>query len=465
MRTPSRDAARSEAPKTQIPQARTAAEYPPAALRRPLLRGQLLALQRQAGNKAAAAVVKRDGSTGDVETKEGILDGVRITTYADGALFLTDRTAALDAERAAVLGDGVPAPPELFNAAFEGRQLLANVRAGGILAIDAVTYDQVDDWFGKYAAAMTAGEAVRTLGAAAKMRNIANAARTAAASMEQARAAQEDKKAAAFAADDDSALSALWNWSTALYDSALAAKPLIENASAMERELVTQGLAALQQAGPSAGRGRPSYKVPPASKALEVAEKANAFIASIQLVTAAAHLASAQKTEAAKARATVSDAVAIASAAGTLIGASASISLQLNLMIGPMTDACLKALEKLENVAKNISLRAIERGDYDKVDWTLLPGGRPVFDFMLAVRSAGEASGVPSPVPKAVASYFVDQRGDLEAGSSGGTLEMPTTGFWLWRKVDQTKISNWVFSNRDSLWAMFYGSTRPNAMA
>ena len=50
-------------------------------------------------------------------------------------------------------------------------------------------------------------------------------------------------------------------------------------------------------------------------------------------------------------------------------------------------------------------------------------------------------------------------------GSSGGTLEMPTTGFWLWRKVDQTKISNWVFSNRDSLWAMFYGSTRPNAMA
>src|SRR5262249_49838271 len=135
----------------------------------------------------------------------------------------------------------------------------------------------------------------------------------------------------------------------------------------------------------------------------------------------------------------------------------------LNLYVQPMTEACLAALSKLENVARNVNKDLIEQGRYDLVNWSLEPGGRPMFDFMQAVMAASSPDQVPTPVPSQVASYFVDNRTDIAAGAAGGKegQEVSTTGFWFWRKVDQQKIAQWVFSHRQNLWAIFYGSAKP----
>src|SRR4030095_9901947 len=66
--------------------------------------------------RPAAPVLMRDGPIAaptsaptiqrQVQSKEGILDGVHIKTYRDAAGFLQSHVADLDAERKAVLGDG-----------------------------------------------------------------------------------------------------------------------------------------------------------------------------------------------------------------------------------------------------------------------------------------------------------------------------------------------------------------------
>jgi hypothetical protein len=155
------------------------------------------------------------------------------------------------------------------------------------------------------------------------------------------------------------------------------------------------------------------------------------------------------------------------SSVGTLIGASAGVGAMLSFYIGPMTDKCLEALGKLEDVAKSINRDMIEQGLYDKVNWAEEPGqpdARALFNFMLAVRGASDAEGVPLPVPKAVGDYFVDQKGDLQAGVGGDKKDaLPTTGWWLWEKLDQKKIAAWVFSHKQALWEMFYGSVVPDS--
>jgi hypothetical protein len=74
---------------------------------------------------------------------------------------------------------------------------------------------------------------------------------------------------------------------------------------------------------------------------------------------------------------------------------------------------------------------------------------------MVTVMHAGDASGVPTPVPATVSSFFVDRADDLEAGAGGE--EVPTSGFWFWEEVDPEKIGRWVFRNRNSIWGMLYG--------
>lgn len=396
---------------------------------------------------------------------KGILDGVTIRTYADVAAFCRTRAAALAAERDTILGEGVPAPTALRNAQHEGEQLAAMAKAGGNLEVDDVTFEQTDQWFSTYTGAMSAGEATRAGVAAQKLREVRIVSENAKANNERMAAQVADKQRDAFVKGDETRLSKLWDWSTNLYDSILDFAPVIEEARKME-----QSLAAMAQAGPNVGRVGRVYKLPEASTLLPLVQKVNKAIAVIQLVQASADLVSGGKTTSAKARTAVKSFVAIASSAETLIGMAGPLGLLLNLHIGPMTDACLGALSKLESVARGGNKDLIELGQYDRVNWNLEPGGpgaRPLFDFMLAVMAAQSPESVPTPMPSRVASYFVENRSDIEAGATGGKKgdELPTTGSWFWSEVDQKKIAQWVFNHRRNLWAMFYGSAKPNVNA
>jgi hypothetical protein len=442
------------------------------------------ALQRSAGNAATAGAIARRPRTGsagarslqregEVKSREGILDGTHIKSFADAAGFLNDRATKLEQERDLILADTVPTPASLFNTAADGRTLAATCQAGGANDIDEVTYDQVDAWFTRAGRAMDEAENVRAGVAASKAREIRLKFEQAQKTIDDAQAKIADKRQAAFSKGDDSALSSIWAFGTTLLDSSLSIKPVIEGTTEMENELATIARGAGAQAGPNVGRIDVGYKVPEASKFLkfvELAEKINTAIAAIQTVMAVADLVSSGKSAAEKAKTNVSASVGLVSAVGTLIGASAGVSLMLNLYIGPMTDKCLEALGKLEDVVKKANREAIERGDYDHVVWAEeagQPDARALFDFMLVVRNASSADEVPAPVPKAVADYFVDQKGDIEKATTGGKKddELPTTGFWFWEKVDQKKIGTWVFGHRDLLWQTFYGSVVPGSKA
>jgi hypothetical protein len=117
-------------------------------------------------------------------------------------------------------------------------------------------------------------------------------------------------------------------------------------------------------------------------------------------------------------------------------------------------------MEILDNLKNNRSRgpnrTLIQLGEFDTVNWSLEPGERPVFDFMLAVMQAKDVSGVPTPVPKKVASFFLDNKGTLTAGV-GGKDKLPTTGLLIFEKLDESKIARWAFRNRKNLWGMLYG--------
>ncbi|MCU1691324.1 MAG: hypothetical protein JWM64_415, partial [Frankiales bacterium] len=439
-----------------------------------LVRSLLQSLQRTAGNAAAIHLLSGGGphvqrapvAQREPASKEGILDGVHITTYADAAGFLESRVGQLEGERAAVLGDGAACPPQLFSVAFEGRQLLTTVRVAGAADIDGATYDQVDSWYGSWGSALDAGEVARTLLAAQKVHDVKVAAM---AGKDRALAYADqvaDAKAKAFQADDETLLGQIWSWGTALVDSALDATPLIEAATDLEKELVTAARAASASAGPNAARGGGTYKLAEAGKVLPLVTLANHAVNAFQAVQAAADLVSAKKSGAAKAKSDVKAAVAIAGSVEGFIGVATGVGIMINLYLTPMTDACLTALQGLEDVARKVNRELMQNGVYDKVNWDLEPGspnGRALFMFMLAVRGAGDAGGVPQPVPKQVSDYLAGNQDDLQAGTGTGEQkdEMPTTGAWFWKAADSKKIGSWVFQHRDDLWAVFYGSLRP----
>jgi hypothetical protein len=455
---------------------------PRSARQEALLRASLRRVQRGAGNAAAVQLLRSADRARpaeapspvvqrEVKSKEGILDGVYIKTYKDAAGFLRSHVADLEQERTKCFEDGAIVPPGLFNVAYEGKGLLSNVSGAhepGKDEIDEVTYDQVDEWYGKWGPAMDLGEVARTMKAAQKVHEIKIKTADAKAKMAQWADKVADAKAAAFKAEDETLLGAIWNWGTALVDSALDATPLLEAATDMERDLLTAAKAAAAQAGPNASKAGHTYKIPEEGKILPMVNLANNAVNAFQAVQGAADLVSSKKSASAKAKSDIKATVQIAGSLEGFLGVATGVGIMINLYITPMTDACLTALEGLEDVARKINRTLMENGLYDKVNWDLEPGkpnGRALFMFMLAVRNASDPSGVPQPVPAAVADFFVDNQEDLEAGSGvkNEKDEIPTTGAWFWKDVDQAKIAKWVFAHRADLWAMFYGSLAPNS--
>ncbi len=88
-----------------------------------------------------------------------------------------------------------------------------------------------------------------------------------------------------------------------------------------------------------------------------------------------------------------------------------------------------------------------------------------MFDFMRQVMAASSPESIPVPIPDKIAEFFVDQHEKVTAGATGDKEgeELPTTGRWFWRKLNQQKIARWLFQHRQSLWSTFYGSAQPGA--
>lgn len=150
---------------------------------------------------------------------------------------------------------------------------------------------------------------------------------------------------------------------------------------------------------------------------------------------------------------TVADAF---SAGGTLLGLASHIGLYANLYLVPLTQVITARLGYI--IDRHLhELNIVSAAIGWDVNMSNEPGGWPVFYFMYDVMHAGSAADIPESIPGPVEGYFLSQREMIEAGAEN---EMPTTGWWFWRGLDESNIRGWIFNNRQRLWAMFYGRMR-----
>ncbi|HMD88634.1 MAG TPA: DUF4157 domain-containing protein [Anaerolineaceae bacterium] len=193
--------------------------------------------------------------------------------------------------------------------------------------------------------------------------------------------------------------------------------------------------------------------IPEASKYVGWLNNANKVLAGINALYI---LSSVQgPTEIATASNAISGAAGFFSAGATLLNVAPHIGLYADLYLVPLTIAIMDKVNAfLTSHLHQFNILDIATGQYP-ANLDAEPGGKPMFDFMVVVMHAEDESGVPHPIPAEVNKYFMSQREQMNAGAKE---EMPTTGWWFWRKAEETKIESWVFEHRHNLWAMFYGS-------
>ncbi|MGC8875252.1 MAG: DUF4157 domain-containing protein, partial [Chloroflexia bacterium] len=148
------------------------------------------------------------------------------------------------------------------------------------------------------------------------------------------------------------------------------------------------------------------------------------------------------------------------SAGTTLLGLAPHIGLYANLYLVPAVQVITSSLDRI--LGRHLhQLNIVSAATGFPIDMTNEPGGWPLFYFMFDVMQASSPEGVPFPVPPEVERFLLSRRKVISAGArpeEGRATEMPTTGWWFWRRLDRAQIQQWVFQNRRNLWAMFYGS-------
>jgi hypothetical protein len=346
-------------------------------------------------------------------------------------------------------------PPESLQLAIElGKQYFDECVANPEASIDTLSAIKAQSWLDyKYIKAMNEAEAQKARVASERMRQVAQSLAAAEKHLHDVIIpALRDRQRETFRKGDENKLLAIADTIMTALDTSLIVTGSI---TAIHEEISALSIIAGTPKS-SGGLLSANSKVP---GILECAEKINKVYAGFQLVRAGLDLVSGHKTANDKGKAGVKAMSTLISAGGTILGASAGMTLYSNLYIGPMVDACLERISTLENiVSKGQNLPSIEMGQFDWVNWNIEPGGRPVFDFMLTVMRASDSSGVPKPIPKMVADFFLENKDEFKAGV-GGKDELPTKGL-IWKSLNESEIAWWVFHHRQNIWGMLYGSTK-----
>ncbi len=370
-----------------------------------------------------------------------------IGTYESAAMVVRYWAAVLQSDADQNTKDGLAVPTdvaEIVKAAHENDRVWAG---GGTEPLDKGNEKVLRDWFDKYARAINSVRSEQAAEAARRVRTTVDEMRKVQAAMEAAEPALRERQRSAFRAGSESELLKTADAIATIVDTALTTKTTIEEAMAFSDSLRFLG---------GTGPGKIIDLSGKVSGVLEIAEKVNKWYAAFQLARTALDLMSPDKTSSAGGMKGVSAMATIMSAGGTLLGASAGFTLYSNLYIGPMVSACLDQLKRIEDTLSRTTNRAwIQMGEFEYVNWSIEPGGREMFDYMLQVMRA--SSGADLPIPRGKANdYLVDNEDDFEAGI-GDKDGMPMTGHWFWRDTDDDSIRQWLFRHRKDMWAMLYG--------
>jgi len=384
------------------------------------------------------------------------LNQVTLSSLSELSQWYTYHALLLDAQQEEITKDGVAVPTLVITASSLGKQLAQECQSKGDSEISVGAALQASIWLDyNYVKAMNASEALKAQIAAQRLQALEQQQSVIKNQIDNEWLPQlRDKQRAAFRKSDHSELLSLAdNIATVLGTSLIYKESIlaIRNERAVLENMVREA------------KGHRSL-YPPAnsrvSRILGIAEKINKSYAAFQLVRTGRDLIESKKTASAGGRAALKAMSTFVSAGGTLLNASAGMTLYANLYLGPVVDACLLGLGRIEELRSIQDNRSyIAMGYFDMVNWSIEPGkpdGRPLFDFMLRVMRASDANGVPSPVPAKVSEYLIENE-DLFNAGIGGKDNMPTEGAWRWKVVDSKMIAHWLFRHRQNLWAMLYG--------
>lgn len=418
----------------------------------------LLALQQTAGNQAVGQLIARQpaasaapaakDSTAPAEPFE--LGGYTVGSYGDAAVVLRAWCSMLQDEARELTEGGLTPPASVATVRERGLSYITLLEGGGTEPLDRGNADDLRAWYGSYVDAVNAARGVQADEVAGRARAAAAQLREVQEKLDAMVPTLRDTQRGKFRGGDEEGLLATADAIANVLDTSLVTKSAIDQAIELASELRTVA---------GTGSGRTLMNLAGKTQiVLDVLEKIDKAWAAFQLARAAVDLVTGGKTEAESGRKAVGAMATAVSAGGTLLNASAGLTLYSNLYLGPMTSACLSMLAKVEDLLSKGNNRSwMELGRFDMVNWSLEPGGRAMFDFMFAVMHAGSSAEVPMP-SGAVKDYLVDQEDDVNAGVGTKGEDLPTEGHWFWRSTDDSRIKTWAFRNRANLWGMLYGA-------
>ena len=417
---------------------------------------QLLQRQLAAGAPAASpfGLIQRDDSAAAPAAANAsiTLDSVSISTAGTAAQFLNERRLKLMDKKGDIEKEGFV----IESAALVLEE--AGVQAGnfgGKAASDPISQTEADNlsgWWKDFVTSYNHANFIIAQNANFKAKEAAEKAKTADAEMQRVLAALRDTQRGLFRKEDENKLVATADAIAGVLDCSLALKDTIEQVTAFVADL----RAWTNPPGGASLLPDINTKVP---AALAVLEGLNKAYSALSVARNAVSVIRGGKTEASSASNAVKAAVGTFGAGGTLLGLSATMSLYANLWLGPATEAAIKMIDYIHDMqSKSDNRQAISLGKFEMVVWSLEPGGRPMFNYMLQVMRAGGSADVPTPVPKMVEKYFLSSRDTMNAGvkAKSSLSEMPTTG-WIFKDLDQEKMKVWVWVNRQNIWGMLYG--------
>ncbi|MBE2184438.1 MAG: hypothetical protein IAE89_13500 [Anaerolineae bacterium] len=414
------------------------------------------------------AIQRDETETTEEETEEegatAEVEGASLTTFEDALNWVQNCRLELVGIQSD-FDDGA-APGELIDAAQWGEDVAAwmNNDSGNL---DQPAADELVAFSEAYVGAYNAGQVAKAETSKTKMEDAKAQAEALEAKMKSMLGDLRDLQRALFRAEDEDKLLGAADAVAGVLDCSLASKGCIDDIIAAVDSMkgYKLNIVTLEKL-PDA-----ESKLP---KVLNALEKANKAYAAFQVVRAAISVIDGGKTQAQSTLNALSAAATVASAGGTLLGCSAVFGLYANLYLGPAVTTAVTLIAKIQDHKSRgwnrDMIQSLE--NFDAVDWSLEPGGRAMFDFMLPVMHAANWGGVPAPVPQTILNYFEDNEDDFNAGvgnnpkkdktpgkhSMGGEgSAMPMEGM-IDETPDVQRIKYWVFNNRQNLWAMFYGN-------
>lgn len=192
--------------------------------------------------------------------------------------------------------------------------------------------------------------------------------------------------------------------------------------------------------------------LPPVSKYTNWLKITNKILASINLIYTAAKIES--PTEFGTALNQINGVTNVFNSGGTLLGLAPHIGLYANLYLVPLTEIITKQLNQiLGKHLHDLNFGLAELGS--SIDCSSEPGGCDVYNFMVPLMNAKNSDAMPWPMPEKVQDFFLQWRENIQTLAGA---EIPTTGWWFWEEINEKEGKEWIFYQRQRLWAMFYGN-------